>query len=176
MTRRECCRYLRPFRGGYPKTKTYLTDLDAKIGDADDGLSLARGFSAVTAKLPEVEGQCIVTNDLIQYTVAIDRLNERVSYLYQPFHPAVLNLIDRVIRAAHRHGKEVGMCGEMAGMREAAPLLLGLGLDEFSMAPPSAPAVRKVLAGTTLSSARSIAERALKCSAAEEVAALVHEG
>lgn len=123
----------------------------------------------------EVDFLSIGTNDLIQYTIAIDRLNERVSYLYQPFHPAVLNLIDSIIRAAHKYGKEVGMCGEMAGMREAAPLLLGLGLDKFSMAPPSAPEVRKVLAGTTLSSARSIAEMALQCSTAEEVATLVRE-
>lgn len=81
----------------------------------------------------EVDFFSIGTNDLIQYTMAADRMNETVSYLYQPCHPSILRLIQRVIRAAEQEGKWVGMCGEMAGDETAIPLLLGLGLHEFSM-------------------------------------------
>src|SRR5699024_5160626 len=81
----------------------------------------------------EVDFFSIGTNDLIQYTMAADRMNERVSYLYQPYSPAILNLINNVIEAAHREGKWAGMCGEMAGDPIAIPILLGLGLDDFSM-------------------------------------------
>ncbi|SKA98743.1 phosphoenolpyruvate--protein phosphotransferase [Caloramator quimbayensis] len=79
----------------------------------------------------------IGTNDLIQYTIAVDRMNEKVSYLYNPMHPAVLRLIEMTINAAHKEGKWCGMCGEMAGDERAIPKLLELGLDEFSMSPSS---------------------------------------
>jgi phosphotransferase system enzyme I (PtsI) len=75
----------------------------------------------------------IGTNDLIQYTLAADRMNENIAYLYDPMHPAVLKLIKMVIEAAHKHGKWCGMCGEMAGDEAAIPILLEYGLDEFSM-------------------------------------------
>ena len=79
----------------------------------------------------------IGTNDLIQYTFAADRMNEQVSYLYQPYNPAILRLVKNVIDAAHKKGKWVGMCGEMAGDEVAIPILIGLGLDEFSMSATS---------------------------------------
>lgn len=85
----------------------------------------------------EVDFFSIGTNDLIQYTLAADRMNEHVSYLYQPYNPAILRLVNMVIEAAHKEGKWVGMCGEMAGDNIAIPLLLSLGLDEFSMSATS---------------------------------------
>lgn len=85
----------------------------------------------------EVDFFSIGTNDLIQYTMAADRMNERVSYLYQPYNPAILRLVKMVIDASHREGKWTGMCGEMAGDEIAIPILLGLGLDEFSMSASS---------------------------------------
>lgn len=85
----------------------------------------------------EVDFFSVGTNDLIQYTMAADRMNERVSYLYQPYNPSILRLIKNVIDAAHAEGKWAGMCGEMAGDQTAVPLLLGMGLDEFSMSATS---------------------------------------
>ena len=85
----------------------------------------------------EVDFFSIGTNDLIQYTMAADRMNESVAYLYQPYHPAILRLVKMVIDASHAQGKWTGMCGEMAGDTIAIPLLIGLGLDEFSMSAPS---------------------------------------
>ncbi|MFX3634754.1 MAG: phosphoenolpyruvate--protein phosphotransferase [Candidatus Pristimantibacillus sp.] len=99
------------------------------------GMMIEVPSAAITADLfaPEVDFFSIGTNDLIQYTMAADRMNETVSYLYQPCHPAILRLIRIVIDAARQEGKWVGMCGEMAGDQTATPLLLGLGLHEFSM-------------------------------------------
>jgi phosphotransferase system enzyme I (PtsI) len=118
---------------------------------------------------PEVDFFSIGTNDLIQYSMACDRVNERVAYLYDPLHPAVLRLIKGVIDAAHGHGKWVGMCGEMAGDLEAIPLLLGLGLDEFSMNPPAIPPAKRLIGSLTVPQAQEIAEGALAKRTAEEV-------
>ncbi|MED4474660.1 phosphoenolpyruvate--protein phosphotransferase [Oceanobacillus caeni] len=107
--------------------------------DIEVGIMVEIPSTAVTAKqfAKEVDFFSIGTNDLIQYTMAADRMNERVSYLYQPYHPAILNLVNNVIQAAHKEGKWTGMCGEMAGDPIAIPILLGLGLDEFSMSATS---------------------------------------
>ncbi len=118
---------------------------------------------------PEVDFFSIGTNDLIQYTMACDRVNDKVAYLYDPLHPAVLRLIKGVIDAAHREGKWVGMCGEMAGNLEAIPLLLGLGLDEFSMNAPAIPAAKALIGSLTLSQAQEIAETALTKRTSEEI-------
>ena len=93
----------------------------------------------------EVDFFSIGTNDLIQYTFAADRMSSSISYLYQPFNPSILRLVKNVIDAAHKEGKWVGMCGEMAGEAMAAPLLLGLGLDEFSMSATSVLGQRKLI-------------------------------
>ncbi|MGW9127231.1 phosphoenolpyruvate--protein phosphotransferase [Paenibacillus chitinolyticus] len=122
----------------------------------------------------EVDFFSIGTNDLIQYTMAADRMNERVSYLYQPYNPAILRLVKMVIDAAHREGKWAGMCGEMAGDTTAIPLLLGLGLDEFSMSATSILPARSQIVKLSLSEMRQLAARAIELSTAEEVVVLVN--
>jgi phosphotransferase system enzyme I (PtsI) len=115
----------------------------------------------------------IGTNDLLQYTLAVDRGNEKVSYLAQPFHPAVLRLLKRTIDAAHEAGIKVAMCGELAGAAFAAPILLGLGLDEFSMAASVIPQVKRIIRGTTLEDCRALAEKALANTSYKQTDALV---
>lgn len=117
---------------------------------------------------PAVDFFSIGTNDLTQYTLAVDRTNERVARLASPFHPAVVKLIAETIRAAHAKGKWVGLCGEMAGDPLATPLLLGLGLDEFSMAAKSVPAVKQRVRSLELKACREIAEHVLGLATAEE--------
>lgn len=104
----------------------------------------------------------IGTNDLTQYTIAVDRTNERVAVLASPYNPAVLNLINMTIQAAHAEGKWVGLCGELAGDVPAVPLLLGMGLDEFSMAPGNVPPVKEAIRKWSIEKARAIASEALK--------------
>ena len=106
----------------------------------------------------------IGTNDLTQYTFAADRSNEYVASLHDPLHPALLHQIDRTLRAAHAHGRWVGLCGEMAADPLAIPILLGLGLDEFSMAPASIPLAKQTIAHLTMPAARRLAQKALQCS------------
>lgn len=121
----------------------------------------------------EVDFFSIGTNDLIQYTMAADRMNEQVSYLYQPYNPAILRLIKIVIDAAHAEGKWTGMCGEMAGDSTAIPLLLGLGLDEFSMSATSILPARSQISKLSAADMKEMAAKALQLGTAEEVAALV---
>ena len=111
----------------------------------------------------------IGTNDLTQYTLAVDRTNERVANLASPFNPAVVTLIANTIQAAHAKGKWVGLCGEMAGDPLGTPLLLGLGLDEFSMAPKSIPEVKELLRGLTMEECRKIAQHVLTLPSAAAV-------
>jgi phosphoenolpyruvate-protein kinase (PTS system EI component) len=120
---------------------------------------------------PAVDFFSIGTNDLTQYTLAVDRTNERVASIASPFHPAVLRLIKMTIDAAHAHGKWVGLCGEFAGEPLATPLLLGLGLDEFSMAPVSIPTIKVLIRRLSLTDCRSIAAHALSLPSAKAVGA-----
>jgi phosphoenolpyruvate-protein phosphotransferase len=103
----------------------------------------------------------IGTNDLTQYTFAADRTNEHVALLADALHPAILRQIDAVIRAAHAHGKWCGLCGELAGDLEAIPILLGLGLDEFSMAPARIPAAKQLISHLAMPVARRLAQKTL---------------
>ncbi|ADL08180.1 phosphoenolpyruvate--protein phosphotransferase [Thermosediminibacter oceani] len=123
----------------------------------------------------EVDFFSIGTNDLIQYTLAVDRMNEKIAHLYEPFHPAVLRLIKNVIDASHKAGKWTGMCGEMAGDPLAAPILLGLGLDEFSMSATSISQVKKVIRSLTYDQAKQIAAKALEMESADEIKKMLHE-
>lgn len=121
----------------------------------------------------EVAFFSIGTNDLIQYTMACDRMNERVSHLYQPYHPSVLQLIRHVIEAAHRHNKWAGMCGEMAGDLTAVPILLGMGLDEFSMSASSILPVRKLIKQLKYDEAKLWAMQALELESQDEIKAFI---
>jgi phosphoenolpyruvate-protein phosphotransferase (PTS system enzyme I) len=123
----------------------------------------------------EVDFFSIGTNDLIQYTMAADRMNERVSYLYQPYNPAILRLISNVIDAAHKEGKWAGMCGEMAGDAIAIPILLGLGLDEFSMSATSILRARSQMKKLSKEEAARFKETILNMRTAEEVVVFVKE-
>ncbi|WP_077601992.1 phosphoenolpyruvate--protein phosphotransferase [Oceanobacillus sojae] len=138
------------------------------------GIMVEIPATAVLAKqfAKEVDFFSIGTNDLIQYTMAADRMNEQVSYLYQPYHPAILNLVNNVIEAAHAEGKWAGMCGEMAGDSTAIPLLLALGLDEFSMSATSILPARTQILGLNKKELAALKDEFLSLSTAEEVVAL----
>ncbi|WP_039067576.1 phosphoenolpyruvate--protein phosphotransferase [Staphylococcus shinii] len=123
----------------------------------------------------EVDFFSIGTNDLIQYTMAADRMSERVSYLYQPYNPSILRLVKQVIEASHNEGKWTGMCGEMAGDETAIPLLLGLGLDEFSMSATSILKARRQIKGLSQNEMEELANRAINCATSEEVQELVEQ-
>ena len=124
----------------------------------------------------EVDFFSIGTNDLIQYTMAADRMNEQVSYLYQPYNPSILRLINNVIKAAHAESKWAGMCGEMAGDQTAVPLLVGMGLDEFSMSATSVLRTRSLMKKLDTAKMQEYANRALtECSTMEEVLELSKE-
>ncbi len=141
------------------------------------GIMVEIPSTAVIAKqfAKEVDFFSIGTNDLIQYTMAADRMNEQVSYLYQPYHPAILNLVNNVIEAAHAEGKWAGMCGEMAGDSTAIPLLLALGLDEFSMSATSILPARTQILGLNKKELASLKDQFLSLSTAEEVVALAEK-
>ncbi|WP_028986547.1 phosphoenolpyruvate--protein phosphotransferase [Thermicanus aegyptius] len=143
--------------------------------DLEVGIMVETPASAVIADIlaKEVDFFSIGTNDLIQYTMAADRMNERVSYLYQPYHPAILRLVKMVIDAAHKEGKWAGMCGEMAGDPIAIPILLGLGLDEFSMSSSSILTARQKVGSLSYSEMKTLAEQALEQETQEKVKDLV---
>lgn len=113
----------------------------------------------------------IGTNDLCQYTLAVDRMNENIGYLYQPLHPAVLRLIKTVIDASHAQGKFTGMCGEMGGDPMATMILLGLGLDEFSMTASSIPLIKNIVRSVSKAECEGIAAKSLEMDTAEEITA-----
>jgi phosphotransferase system enzyme I (PtsI) len=141
-------------------------DKDIKVGAMIEVPS-----AAMTADIlaQEADFFSIGTNDLIQYSLAVDRTNEKVAYLYEPSHPAVLRLINTIIQAAQAANIRVGMCGEMAGEPALALLLLGLGLDEFSMPPQMIPEIKFIIRSVNIKDAREMALNALKLSTSKEV-------
>jgi phosphoenolpyruvate-protein phosphotransferase (PTS system enzyme I) len=134
------------------------------IKDYKLGIMIEIPSAALIAEIliKEVDFFSIGTNDLIQYTMAADRINQKVAYLYQPFNPGVLKLIKHVIDASHAAGKWTGMCGEMAGDLTASVMLLGLGLDEFSMSASSILPMRNLLAKLDLASAKALSIKLMK--------------
>jgi phosphotransferase system enzyme I (PtsI) len=127
--------------------------------------------ASITADLlaQEVDFFSIGTNDLIQYALAVDRINEHVSYLYEPLHPAILRIIRGVVQSAHQVGIPVAICGEMAADPAYALVLLGLGLVEFSMNPVSIPKVKKVFRTSRFEEARSLVEQLFQFPTASEI-------
>ena len=144
-------------------------------GDTPVGIMVETPAAAMIADIlaKEVDFFSIGTNDLCQYTLAVDRMNERIGQLYEPLHPAVLRLIKQVIDASHKEGKFTGMCGEMAGDPMATMILLGLGLDEFSMSATATPMIKAVLQSVTVDECRHMAAKALTLGSAKEIAAYV---
>lgn len=161
--------------------KTCMAELDAASMPYNKkikvGIMVEVPAAAIMADVfaREVDFFSIGTNDLIQYTFAVDRMNQSVSSLYQPLNPAVLRLIKQVIDAGHEQEIFTGMCGEAAGDETAALVLLGLGLDEFSMNPLSIPRIKKLIRSITMENAREIANRALEMTTAEEVEAYLRQ-
>ncbi|EME2730048.1 phosphoenolpyruvate-protein phosphotransferase PtsI [Proteus mirabilis] len=139
------------------------------------GVMVETPAAAVMARhmAKEVDFFSIGTNDLTQYTLAVDRGNELISHLYNPMSPAVLNLIKQVIDASHAEGKWTGMCGELAGDERATMLLLGMGLDEFSMSAISIPRIKKIIRNANFDDAKALAEQALAQPTAKELMDLV---
>lgn len=146
------------------------------VSDAIEiGMMVEIPSAAVIADLfaKEADFLSIGTNDLIQYTLAADRMNEKVSYLYQPYHPAILRLVKNVIDAGHAHGRWVGMCGEMAGDEVAIPILLALGLDEFSMSASSILAARAQISKLSKAQLQTHIDTILSLPTADEIEAYV---
>lgn len=135
------------------------------------GVMIEVPSAAITADTiaKEVDFFSIGTNDLLQYSLAIDRVNEHVAYLYQPFHPAVLKLIKGVVESAHRHGITVCVCGEMAGVPEHALLFLGFGIDQLSMSAYSLLRVKRLIRSVSYEDAKNISEKALEFATAREI-------
>jgi phosphoenolpyruvate-protein phosphotransferase (PTS system enzyme I) len=135
------------------------------------GVMIEVPSAALTADLlaEEADFFSIGTNDLIQYCLAVDRTDDRVSHLYEPLHPAILRAIRLTARAARRRRLPLSVCGEMASDPALLALLVGFGVTEFSMAPAALPVAKRVLAELTAATARDIAGRALRCRTAQEV-------
>ncbi len=168
----------------FRQAKAMVLENEAKL--KEEGIEVGKYQLGIMVEIPstavmadqfakEVDFLSIGTNDLIQYSMAADRMSEKVSYLYQPYNPSLLRLIKMTIDGAHKEGKWVGMCGEMAGEQLAVPVLLGLGLDEFSMSASSILAARKMVRSLKHEDMKKLAEQAIKCSTESEVIELIEK-
>lgn len=149
------------------KKESVPYDEDIEVGAMIEVPSAAL-ISDILAR--EVDFFSIGTNDLIQYSLAVDRVNEKIAYLYEPSHPAVLRLVKSVIDAGHRAGIWVGMCGEMAGDIVMTAILVGLGLDEFSTSPIAIPEIKRVVRSLSMEQAKAIADEAINLPTGKEIA------
>ena len=155
--------------------KEVLAEMDAEgiayAKDVEVGMMIEIPSAAVISDIlaKHVDFFSIGTNDLIQYTCAVDRMNQKISYLYNQFNPAVLRLIKMVIDNAHKEGKWAGMCGESAGDKRMIPILLGMGLDEFSMSPISILPARKFITSVNYEDMKKFADEVLSLPTAEEI-------
>ncbi|MGL5328036.1 MAG: phosphoenolpyruvate--protein phosphotransferase, partial [Peptostreptococcaceae bacterium] len=145
--------------------------------DVEVGMMIEIPSAAVISDIlaKHIDFFSIGTNDLIQYTCAVDRMNQKISYLYNQFNPAVLRLIKTVIDNAHKEGKWVGMCGESAGDQKMIPILLGFGLDEFSMSPISILPARKLITSVNYEDMKNFASEVLAMGTAKEIKAHVEK-
>ena len=159
----------------YDEERAKLIAEGVTVGDVQVGIMIEIPAAAVLADqlAKEADFFSIGTNDLIQYSMAADRMSQPVSYLYQPLNPSVLRLIKMAIDGAHKEGKWCGMCGEMAGDELAAPVLLGLGLDEFSMSATSILPARKIINSLSYAKMKELAEKAVASSTEAEVVELI---
>ncbi|MBT2695637.1 phosphoenolpyruvate--protein phosphotransferase [Bacillus sp. ISL-55] len=169
----------------FREAKAMLEEEKAKL--VEEGIQVAEHIElGIMVEIPstavladqfakEVDFFSIGTNDLIQYTMAADRMNQQVSYLYQPYNPSILRLVKMVIDAAHKEGKWAGMCGEMAGDETAIPILLGLGLDEFSMSASSILKARSLIRNLNKADMEKLASNVLNMSTTEEVVEAVNQ-
>ena len=169
----------RKAKGIYEEEKAKLQTEGVQVADnIEVGIMIEIPAAAVLADqfAKEVDFFSIGTNDLIQYSMASDRMNEQVSYLYQPYNPSLLRLINHVVKSAHAEGKWAGMCGAMAGDQTAVPLLMGIGLDEFSMSATSVLQTRSLMKKLDSKKMEELANKALtEAATMEEVVALVDE-
>ncbi|MGR8808464.1 phosphoenolpyruvate--protein phosphotransferase [Leuconostoc citreum] len=159
----------------YLEERAKLENDGVAMGEVKLGIMIEIPAAAVLADkfAKELDFFSIGTNDLIGYTMAADRGNDKVAYLYQPYNPSILRLINNVIEAAHKEGKFVAMCGEMAGDPVAVPVLMGMGLDEFSMSAPSVLQTRSLMKKLNTADMKLLAEKALDAETNDEVIALV---
>ncbi|MDV9236343.1 phosphoenolpyruvate--protein phosphotransferase [Clostridioides difficile] len=161
--------------------KEVLAELDSEgvayAKDVEIGMMIEVPSAAVISDVlaKHVDFFSIGTNDLIQYTCAVDRMNQKISYLYNQFNPAVLRLIKNVIDNAHKEGKWAGMCGESAGDQKMIPILLGMGLDEFSMSPISILPARKLITSVKESDMKKLADDVLNMGTAEEIKSYIEK-
>ncbi|MCB4303490.1 phosphoenolpyruvate--protein phosphotransferase [Clostridioides difficile] len=161
--------------------KEVLAELDSEgvayAKDVEIGMMIEVPSAAVISDVlaKHVDFFSIGTNDLIQYTCAVDRMNQKISYLYNQFNPAVLRLIKTVIDNAHKEGKWAGMCGESAGDQKMIPILLGMGLDEFSMSPISILSARKLITSVKESDMKKLADEVLNMGTAEEIKSYIEK-